>query len=494
MESSASGEIHAVERVAPGGEVNEAEAVMERDHLLELLQQIEELLQLLGPGNNLQISGHDLAGLQQKMKAAREGLFESIRYGTWPKELQKQVRQLLADLRQLISDFLQVSGSSPVADNGELIQKLRSILDAREVPASQGKQDGPAAKQGLLEEGGLQRGVHGEEQDVDVQLEGNKGRYFSRGPHQNNQFSQPGCREGETGSTLLTSELFLEKGILLYGGLKKLINSREKAEQTLSETKGSLNTILEEGIGKLYKTCKVFNQEQQGRVNSVRAIAGSQTGTTGLHFGARAEAFVDDRKQPGSGLQRDQGNNPAEKLLLSNLTSLEYTSNMEMSKKIIQESPLARGLQEQVIAQIRTQLKQNKKTAELQLYPRELGRLQIKLKIDNRNITARFFVENPEVKSLLQSQIHNLRRTFVQQGYNWQEATVDFTGQDQGPSHGYNRGGERRSFRNSSSGLEDRYYGEGLEGEFALPGVEFETYDHGQYIRGYRFARVNYLV
>ncbi|MEC9488819.1 MAG: hypothetical protein UMV23_05000, partial [Halanaerobium sp.] len=86
------------------------------------------------------------------------------------------------------------------------------------------------------------------------------------------------------------------------------------------------------------------------------------------------------------------------------------------------------------------------------------------------------------------SQLHNLRRAFSEQGYTWQESTVDYMGQDSSSSHGFE---ERRGQSRQASATMGEQGENPFNGEFPFQqeeGVMVQGQQPGQYMR------INYLV
>ena len=118
------------------------------------------------------------------------------------------------------------------------------------------------------------------------------------------------------------------------------------------------------------------------------------------------------------------------------------------------------GWSEGVVDKVMWMSSQNLKSAEIQLDPAELGRLDVRISLNQDQTQISFASAHPGVREALESQVHRLREMFTQQGLNL--ADVNVSDQSQGRAwQGQDNDGRGRS---GSQG-----------GDSALGSVEGET-------------------
>jgi flagellar hook-length control protein FliK len=91
---------------------------------------------------------------------------------------------------------------------------------------------------------------------------------------------------------------------------------------------------------------------------------------------------------------------------------------------------------------------QNLKSAEIQLDPQELGRLEVRIEMNKDQTQVTFLSPHAGVRDALEGQMVRLREMFSQQGMN----LVDVNVSDQSLARGWQGGGEGQSSRNGFSG------------------------------------------
>jgi len=88
------------------------------------------------------------------------------------------------------------------------------------------------------------------------------------------------------------------------------------------------------------------------------------------------------------------------------------------------------GWSEGVVDKVMWMSSQNLKSAEIQLDPAELGRLDVRISLNQDQTQISFASAHPGVREALESQVHRLREMFTQQGMNL--ADVNVSDQSQG--------------------------------------------------------------
>ncbi|AXO62287.1 flagellar hook-length control protein FliK [Pseudomonas sp. phDV1] len=125
------------------------------------------------------------------------------------------------------------------------------------------------------------------------------------------------------------------------------------------------------------------------------------------------------------------------------------------------------GWSEAVVDRVMWLSSQNLKSAEIQLDPADLGRLEVRVNLSQDQAQVTFASPNAGVRDALEGQMHRLRELFAQQGMNLADANVS----DQSLNRGWQGQGE--GGRDSVAGRDER-----LGSEELLTGVQQEV--HGE--------------
>lgn len=153
---------------------------------------------------------------------------------------------------------------------------------------------------------------------------------------------------------------------------------------------------------------------------------------------------------------------------LSALTqALNHQAGAAQRLPLVPGQPVAMqqgGWSEAVVDRVMWLSSQNLKSAEIQLDPAELGRLEVRVNLSQDQAQVTFASPNAGVREALEGQMHRLRELFAQQGMNLADANVS----DQSLSRGWQGQGEGgRGGSGSRDGL--------LAGEELQPGVHQEV-------------------
>ncbi len=122
------------------------------------------------------------------------------------------------------------------------------------------------------------------------------------------------------------------------------------------------------------------------------------------------------------------------------------------------------GWSEAVVDRVMWLSSQNLKSAEIQLDPAELGRLEVRVNLSQDQAQVTFASPNAGVREALEGQMHRLRELFAQQGMNLADANVS----DQSLNRGWQGQGE--GGRGGAGSADGR-----LAADEALPGVHQEV-------------------
>ena len=108
------------------------------------------------------------------------------------------------------------------------------------------------------------------------------------------------------------------------------------------------------------------------------------------------------------------------------------------------------GMSEAVVDKVMWLSSQNLKSAEIQLHPAELGRLEVRIEMNKDQAAQVTFVSaNAHVRDQLEGQVHRLRELFAQQGMNQLDVNVS----DQSLARGSQGGGEEGQRRSRGRGM-----------------------------------------
>ncbi|MCQ4294790.1 flagellar hook-length control protein FliK [Pseudomonas stutzeri] len=105
------------------------------------------------------------------------------------------------------------------------------------------------------------------------------------------------------------------------------------------------------------------------------------------------------------------------------------------------------GWSEAVVDRVMWLSSQNLKSAEIQLDPAELGRMEVRIDLTKDQAQVTFLSPHAGVRDALESQMHRLREMFTQQGMSLMDVNVS----DQSLARGWQGGAESGSSRGGSS-------------------------------------------
>lgn len=102
------------------------------------------------------------------------------------------------------------------------------------------------------------------------------------------------------------------------------------------------------------------------------------------------------------------------------------------------------GWSEAVVDRVMWLSSQNLKSAEIQLDPAELGRLEVRVNLSQEQAQVTFASPNASVRDALEGQMHRLRELFAQQGMNLADANVSDQSMNRGWQNQEQGDGSRR--------------------------------------------------
>ena len=225
------------------------------------------------------------------------------------------------------------------------------------------------------------------------------------------------------------------------------------------------------------------NNPAQGFANALAALAGDampseEAPSEGLESELLGEAL--DTSVPN--LREGQSDARAE-AFASKLSALSQAisqqTNAAQRLPLVPGQPVQvghPGMSEAVVDKVMWLSSQNLKSAEIQLDPAELGRLEVRIELNKDQAAQVTFVSaNANVRDQLEGQAHRLRELFAQQGMNQLDVNVS----DQSMARGSQGGGEEGQRRSAGRGFG------GSRDEEAIGGVsEIRTPSSGAAPRG----------
>ncbi|MBD9425793.1 flagellar hook-length control protein FliK [Pseudomonas sp. PDM15] len=211
----------------------------------------------------------------------------------------------------------------------------------------------------------------------------------------------------------------------------------------------------------------------QGFANALAAFSGDavpseETSTEGLE----GELLVEGLDTSLSTARESQADARAE-AFASKLSALSQAINQQNN---VQRLPLVPGqpvqvnhpgMSEAVVDKVMWLSSQNLKSAEIQLDPAELGRMEVRIELNKDQAAQVTFISaNASVRDQLEGQVHRLRELFAQQGMNQLDVNVS----DQSMARGSQGGGEEGRRHGGGRGMSGSGDDEVLTGVSELRG------------------------
>jgi flagellar hook-length control protein FliK len=237
---------------------------------------------------------------------------------------------------------------------------------------------------------------------------------------------------------------------------------------------------------------------EQGAQQAQNATRAAQTAPSAVQdFAGALAAFADQPLEAGEGeldvelpvselsaeLAESLGENKAEarnELLASRLNALsqaisQQATQAQRAPALVPGQAVAMqqgGWSEAVVDRVMWLSSQNLKSAEIQLDPQELGRLEVRVNMTQDQTQVTFASHNANVRDALEGQMHRLRELFAQQGMNQLDVNVS----DQSLNRGW-QGQDAEGERRSAGGRGD--YGTGGEEEISVSHSEIRPASAG---------------
>lgn len=239
-------------------------------------------------------------------------------------------------------------------------------------------------------------------------------------------------------------------------------------------TEASLNPDLDQlnGMPAVKMALDQGAQAAQAAAQQAQAAttqAAQAAPTAGQDFADALAAFADKPLESGEGkldkalssaevsleLTEGLGENKGDvrnELLANRLNALsqaisQQTAQTQRAPALVPGQPVAMqqgGWSEAVVDRVMWMSSQNLKSAEIQLDPQELGRLEVRVHMTQDQTQVTFASPNANVRDALEGQMHRLRDMFAQQGMNQLDVNVSDQSLNRG-WQGQGSDGERRT-------------------------------------------------
>ncbi len=211
----------------------------------------------------------------------------------------------------------------------------------------------------------------------------------------------------------------------------------------------------------LGKTLSVLGKAGEGKQDGAATAMSSESELAELKLAGLALANLDTDGSAGQEQSSDSRESFANKL--SMLTQGITQQQAIQRPTLIPGQPVAMqhgGWSEAVVDRVMWLSSQNLKSAEIQLNPAELGRLEVRISMHQDQAQVSFASPNAGVRDALEAQMHRLREMFAQQGMGMLDANVS----DQSLARGWQGQGDDGKQRGSgSSSAEQDLADEGVQ-------------------------------
>lgn len=226
----------------------------------------------------------------------------------------------------------------------------------------------------------------------------------------------------ETVQTLTEELRGMEANLMQEAGiteeeLSQVLQSMETAVQTEGQEQGMAVTVSSE---------KTLTVSQTDSKENSEAVTGKELTET-----EAAPEITVIRKSTAKGKEADaqnpgQGHTP----FAQNLDLANEISRMVPTTGEVFTTGSSGHIMNQVMDYLNTALQPDMTELEMQLHPESLGRVNVHLSAKEGVVTAQFTAQNETVKAVLESQMIQLKESFVQQGIKVEavEVTVEYHG------------------------------------------------------------------
>jgi flagellar hook-length control protein FliK len=276
------------------------------------------------------------------------------------------------------------AGSGNGEEKGVFLSQLMSVLEGKGITAAQAQEIS--------------------ELIVELQVQGNG--LVSAGGKEAAQLKdllvQMGISPEGADTIVKDGELSLAalKRVLLQLGVKP-----ENLNALLAQTNSARSEVVPKGLLEALNTVINNSEGNNASANPVKDAL-----SLGTHRGGQDSAGnsdVNGRGQSASGLNSDKA--------VTGVSQSQGDFEQVMSK-IGPRGPVAQKVMEQVVEGARIQVANGQTRAKIVLQPPSLGKLNLHIITKDDQVKVTFFAENLQVKEIIESNLAQLRQSFVQQG------------------------------------------------------------------------------
>ncbi len=165
------------------------------------------------------------------------------------------------------------------------------------------------------------------------------------------------------------------------------------------------------------ETKKVSASSDQAKDSELKQVTTSEGSTLGAETNLRASMRDNENsRRQGHGEQKNNGENQG---VFSNPFTENFNAQVQGTESFSNvQAPITtpQEIANQIMDYMRSQVKPDMQTLEMQLHPASLGNVQISLVHKDGNITANFTCQDEQVRAVLENQLIRLQERFEEQG------------------------------------------------------------------------------
>ncbi|WP_424983804.1 flagellar hook-length control protein FliK [Maritalea sp. S77] len=218
--------------------------------------------------------------------------------------------------------------------------------------------------------------------------------------------------------------------------MAKILASGEEAGTKKALQNGSASNLISAALeGKEGETKFQFGQNQQGAGTENKLMAGQ------TYAAQRPAPTLAQQAKMASDL--DTTDTITDKILNLQRTEQQHQSQIQIDKVAHQQAPQKQINLPAMAFEVVRQIRNGAQRFEIRLDPPEMGKIDVQLEMEGKNVTARLTVERAETLDLLQRDQRALERALQQAGLNTDKANLQFSlKQDQNGGQGQQFGQE----------------------------------------------------
>lgn len=354
-------------------EVANQAAVLFLDQASTVMEQIREVFE---------VSDSDVEAAMEELGMDSLDLLDSVRLG-----------ELLLKLSGAEDSFSLVMNEDLYGDFNSVMKAMEEITDRTAEVTGLSKEENR-----MLLEAVKMRGFAKTEGDALVVADGNNSENAAEAP-----IVAETAESGETGETQI--------GLLNQNSVSSAPDGDEviiTAEDLQASTEGSGESdVIPEALDEA---------DQVPGVETNHSTMGTDTGTeteAGAEFQNQSEGKTREKHETNQNLYGRLGT-PSIQMILQNLGQSGEVAGAESIRSSFSTDTL--NIMKQIMDYMKVSLKPDVTDMQLQLHPASLGNLQIQISSREGMITAHFITQNETVKAALESQMIQLKESFMEQG------------------------------------------------------------------------------